>query len=195
MELSSKTWFITAFLSFALFSVVVTHQPTHRIEMSVRGPVEDISPQFTPEQERLIDYLSRKYQKSQELVQTAVKVAYEQAAMYGLPPTLILAIIEQESGFRHEVVNGYGAVGLMQVVPRYHKEKLATSDGNKELQNPETNIRVGSQILYEYLQKHGGDLAQALKKYSGNAKNYFEKVSRFEVNLKNVARTNEAQEI
>lgn len=187
MKIGSKTWLAAACLSWIVFAILMARPAPQRIEMSVSGPVVNVSPRFTAEQDRLVEYLSAKYRKSQELVQTAVEVAYEQAAMYGLPPTLILAIIEQESGFRPEVVNNHGAVGLMQVVPRYHREKLETRDGIKELQNPEANIRVGSQILNEYLAMHGGNLAQALKKYSGNARNYFEKVSRLEFNLRKVA--------
>lgn len=42
----------------------------------------------------------------------------------------------------------------------------------KSLFDPVVNIRVGTDILEEYLESADGDLSQALAKYSGNARGY-----------------------
>ena len=89
-------------------------------------------------------------------------------------PELILAIIQKESSLSHEIKNRYGAEGLMQVVRRYHREKL---ERKESLLNPKVNIRVGAQIMQEYISHHGA-LAPALVRYSGNAKGYADFVLR-----------------
>lgn len=139
---------------------------------------------LTSEQKTIVRYLTEKYDKSEQLVQAIVLSAYNQADEKGLSPLLILAIIEKESSLRPQVVNSYGAVGLMQVVPRWHPEKLESDDHVTELQQPETNIRVGATILSQYLKSKNGDLQAALKKYSGNAKGYAEKVASFRQELR-----------
>src|SRR3546814_20765063 len=57
----------------------------------------------------------------------------------------------------------------MQVVRRWHREKLHPSES---LFDPAVNIRVGADVLEEYLELAGGNLSAALAKYSGNARNY-----------------------
>lgn len=119
------------------------------------------------------------------------KVAYKIAGSItkhseanNIDPFLVLSIIKRESGFRHAVKNRYGAVGLMQVVPRYHKEKIK----GRSLTNIDTNIEVGVKILAEYLESNQGSLHKALIKYSGNANNYrgklkksYEKIKKHDV--------------
>src|SRR5690606_19362829 len=86
-----------------------------------------------------------------------------------LNPDLVSAIIKEESGCRPQVQSPYGAQGLMQVVRRWHGEKLRPSES---LFDPEVNIRVGADVLEEYLALAKGDLDVALRKYSGNARGY-----------------------
>ena len=81
--------------------------------------------------------------------------------------------MQKESAFRAKVQNRYGAQGLMQVVRRWHREKLSPSES---LFDPEVNIRVGADILEEYIELAGGSLTKALIKYSGNARSYSSKV-------------------
>ncbi|HEV3009490.1 MAG TPA: transglycosylase SLT domain-containing protein, partial [Burkholderiales bacterium] len=60
-----------------------------------------------------------------------------------------------------------GARGLMQVIPRYHPEKLQPHGGEEALLTPEVNILVGAQILREY-QRRFGDTETALQMYAGS---------------------------
>jgi soluble lytic murein transglycosylase-like protein len=59
-----------------------------------------------------------------------------------------------------------GAKGLMQVIPKYHQEKLFEHGGDEALLEPEVNIQVGAQILREY-QRRFGDIETALQMYAG----------------------------
>lgn len=139
------------------------------------------------EQQLLVEYLSDHYRQPQEMVERIIASAYKESAQHDLPPLLIVAIIMKESSLRASVQNGYGAMGLMQVVPRFHMDKIPAGKSPKEvLLKPESNIQVGTQILAEYLRLKDGSLSAALKKYSGNARNYEVVVNRFQRELEEI---------
>lgn len=105
----------------------------------------------------------------------------------GIDPTIILAIMRTESGFRTNAKSGYGAQGLMQVVPRFHKDKLK---GESPF-NIQTSIRVGTQVLTDCLRKHKGNSYKALNCYSGGGgSKYYRTVSGFKANLDNFLKPN-----
>jgi soluble lytic murein transglycosylase-like protein len=54
----------------------------------------------------------------------------------------------------------------MQVIPKYHLEKLNVHGGEQSLLDPVVNITVGTQILREY-QRRLGDTEAALQMYAG----------------------------
>jgi soluble lytic murein transglycosylase-like protein len=93
-------------------------------------------------------------------------------AVHHSDPKLVKAIIAVESEWNHNAVSKKGAIGLMQVMP-------STAKGygveRHELFNPEKNIETGCRILKDY-QRTSKTLHIALIKYSGGAKNYYQKV-------------------
>lgn len=142
---------------------------------------------LTSQQSALVQHLSSKYRQPADLVERIVLTSYREASRVGLPPTLILAVIEKESSLNPLAKSGYGAMGLMQVVPRFHMEKLPEGAKPDVLEKPEANIRVGADILAEYRGHTKGSIPAALKKYSGSAKGYAEKVAFFKRELELVA--------
>jgi len=115
-------------------------------------------------------YLATKLKKQEATVRKYVDLAWAEADKRELlAPELLIAIIQKESAFRPKVQSRYGAQGLMQVVHRWHREKLQPSES---LFDPEVNIRVGADVLEEYLSLAGGNLDHALRRYSGNAQGY-----------------------
>ncbi|HUH86863.1 MAG TPA: transglycosylase SLT domain-containing protein [Pusillimonas sp.] len=117
-----------------------------------------------------VEYLAEKLRKSPQTVQRYVQLAWDEAQRrVGLRPELLIAIMHKESTFQPKVQSSYGAQGLMQVVRRWHRDKLHASES---LFDPVVNVRVGSDILEEYLEMAEGDLSKALAKYSGNARGY-----------------------
>ena len=82
-------------------------------------------------------------------MQLFVDEAHDAADEWDLDPLLVLAVISVESRFDPAARSGYGATGLMQVVPRFHREKLAEHGGDKALLDPRVNVQVGTQILKE----------------------------------------------
>jgi soluble lytic murein transglycosylase-like protein len=80
----------------------------------------------------------------------------------------VLAIVAVESHYQTNAVNRQsGAVGLMQVLPRFHQQMVNAVGGDKQLLQIAPNIRVGSQIIAEYLGREGGNLKDALGRYLG----------------------------
>ncbi|MYN12732.1 transglycosylase SLT domain-containing protein [Pusillimonas sp. TS35] len=115
-------------------------------------------------------YLAAKWRKSPNTVRKYVNLAWAEAdKREGLEPELIIAILQKESALRPNVQSSYGAQGLMQVVRRWHRDKVQPSES---LFDPAVNIRVGAHILEEYLDQADGNLSKALAKYSGNARGY-----------------------
>ncbi len=87
------------------------------------------------------------------------------AKQYSLPPELILAVIEQESSFNPLAISPKNGVGLMQLVPQeggraaYHfSERKSGTPSLQELQDPKTNIRLGTAYLRLLLDKHFDDI-------------------------------------
>lgn len=168
-----------------LFFVILGLTPSELIPPQTPKRVNVVAEVSTlyQEQEAIAGHLADKYAQPKALVSRIVKTAYAEGKRIGLSPLTLLAIIEKESGFRPDVVNYYGAVGLMQVVPRFHKDKVSSRDAVAQLQQPELNIHVGATIISEYLVAKDGNISEALAKYSGNAKKYTEKVAYFEGKL------------
>jgi soluble lytic murein transglycosylase-like protein len=54
----------------------------------------------------------------------------------------------------------------MQVIPKFHGEKLLEHGGEAALLDPQVNIQVGAQILREYLRRFG-ETETALQMYAG----------------------------
>lgn len=97
-----------------------------------------------------------------EFLQT---VCYE-SKRAGLDPTLVMGLIQVESGFRKYAVSPVGARGYMQVMPFWSR-----TIGNGEassLFHMQTNLRFGCVILRHYLDLEKGNLFMALGRYNGS---------------------------
>ncbi len=119
-------------------------------------------------QQALVGHLTRRFQIAAEPTARIVETAYRTAAKVGLDPLLVLAVISVESRFNPIAESGMGARGLMQIIPKYHLDKLAAHGGEDAVLDPESNIAVGSQILREYVRRTGS-LEAGLQYYNGAA--------------------------
>ncbi|WP_323048569.1 lytic transglycosylase domain-containing protein [Paraburkholderia sp.] len=123
--------------------------------------------------DRMTAYLTQKFGLAKEKAQKISDAVQSAASKYSLPPALLLAIISIESRFKEKAKGANGATGLMQVVPGAHRGLLRNV---KDLTEPNTNIEVGSAILYGYMRSANGDMNAALKSYGGSQA-YAQKVS------------------
>jgi soluble lytic murein transglycosylase len=99
----------------------------------------------------------------------------QQAKEKGVDAALIAAVIDTESHFT-DAESGAGAKGLMQITPEAAKFIEKQSGGQtfklSDLSNPEINIRYGTYLLRELLERYEGDTVAALAAYNagpGNA--------------------------
>lgn len=145
-----------------------SHQATHRLDVS-----DGLNSLDYPRREAIAKHLAQRYKQPLPVVRRYVELAWLEADKHPfVEPELVLAVMQKESSLRSHVESSYGAQGLMQVVARKHPEKVANGES---LLDPRVNIRVGTRILQEYIQKER-KLDKALVKYSGNAKNYAQTV-------------------
>jgi hypothetical protein len=139
--------------------------------------------QITAARSRLALHISQAYRIDAGHASRIVNDCFRLAQAAHLHPTLLLAVIAQESSFRSDAVSAIGAVGLMQIRPELHdwrRDRLGLSGA---LTDPEVNIAVGADVLRECLFRSRGDLARALVDYSGGATNYSLKVARLELDF------------
>jgi len=81
-----------------------------------------------------------------------------QSRRAGLPPELVLAVIDVESNFDRFAISSVGARGLMQVMPFWLDEIGRPGD---DLFDIHTNLRFGCTILKLYLDRERGDRTRA----------------------------------
>ena len=148
----------------------VFHQPALRdIAALVDNPFEQDEDALSDEMARVRDWIADTYQVSEDTIEPALAAAEIHAEELGFDPLLIVAIMAVESSFNHRAVSNMGALGLMQVIPRYHKDKIGPNRGRNVLFDPEVNVRVGTLVLHEGLQRYGS-MQRALQYYNGALK-------------------------
>lgn len=108
---------------------------------------------------------------SHELASSHLRREFLQTVWYesqraGLEPSLVLGLIQVESGFRKFAISSTGARGFMQVMP-FWTRVLAEGDASVLFQ-AQTNLRFGCVILRHYLNVENGDLFLALGRYNGS---------------------------
>ncbi len=118
------------------------------------------------EQRVVAESIAKRYRIADAAATHFVSVAYRAADQHRLDALLILAVMAIESRYNPVAESVMGAKGLMQVIPKYHQEKLYEHGGDQSLLEPEVNILVGAQILREYHRRFG-DVETALQMYAG----------------------------
>lgn len=83
----------------------------------------------------------------------------------GICPELVEAIIERESGWDPEAVNG-DCIGLMQVSEKWHQDRMERL-GVTDLTDPYDNILVGVDYLAELFEQYE-DVGAVLMKWNGD---------------------------
>lgn len=94
----------------------------------------------------------------------------DNATKYNLEPSLVCAIVYEESKFDPDVVSDKDAIGLMQILPDT-ANVLAKEMGIQNLQRddlflPEINVRFGTYYFRQLLDRYGGDVDLALAAYN-----------------------------
>ena len=108
--------------------------------------------------------LSRKVPDPGERLEILTTV-HREAARVGLPPEMILAVIDVESGFQRYAVSQTNAQGLMQIM-RFWLTELGMP--GYALLDVQQNVRMGCTILRYYYDQEHGNWMRALARYNGS---------------------------
>jgi hypothetical protein len=118
------------------------------------------------QQQFVTSWLSKRYRVAGDAANMLVSTAYSTAKEIKLDPLLILAVMAIESGLNPFAESPVGAKGLMQVMAKVHHDKFEEVGGAQAALNPVANIRVGAQILKDYVTRTGS-VEGGLKTYVG----------------------------
>jgi soluble lytic murein transglycosylase len=103
-------------------------------------------------------------------------IAFEQAAMQGFDPLLLLGLVRQESTFNARAQSSARAMGLTQVIPSTANEiarHLGRSDDFqvRDLLRPGISLEFGAWYLARQLERYGGQIFPALAAYNAGGGN------------------------
>jgi soluble lytic murein transglycosylase-like protein len=111
-----------------------------------------ISADMAPDIKALSRDIARRFHLAQGAAVSITRAAFTAAQARGIDPTLVLAVAAVESKFKPGAVNpASGAKGLMQIMPRWHRDKILSVGGEPSLLLIAPNFDVGATILGEYL--------------------------------------------
>ena len=130
------------------------------------GTISDI---LSPRMLGALDYVTRHYRVSQDALVPVFEIAQQIGQERQIDPLLIVAIIGIESGFKSDAKSAGGGHGLMQIIPRYHLNKIPDGLGVKGLMDPAVNVKVGTIILDDAISRAGSPAA-GLQSYNGSKK-------------------------
>lgn len=102
-------------------------------------------------------YINEEYQQYCEAI----------GAKYNICPELLEAMIEHESGGDPYATGPDGDTGLMQVIPRWHSDRMEKL-GVTSLYDPYSNILVATDYLSDLFEQYG-DIAMVLMEYNGSS--------------------------
>ena len=95
-----------------------------------------------------------------------LQTVWYEAKRARLDESLVLGLVQVESGFRKYAMSNVGARGYMQVMP-FWTRVIGDGDPGK-LFHMQTNLRFGCVILRHYIDREKGDLFMALGRYNGS---------------------------
>lgn len=93
----------------------------------------------------------------------------ETSEAHGIDPTVVIAMAGVESSYRPTARgDGGNSLGLMQIQPRWHKDRMERLDC-PNLLDPFQNVTVGVDILAGLLNNYDGNISMALMAYNAGA--------------------------
>jgi hypothetical protein len=131
------------------------------------------SPQFEADRRAFAADLVRTGRMSQARADSIAGYAVREGYIRGIPPALIFGLMLTENAtFISRATSNVGAIGLMQIYPKYWVKPLGKRFGT-DLQRDETNIKYGVYIMQHYLKPTAGrpmsaeQIRRGLLRYNG----------------------------
>jgi hypothetical protein len=138
-------------------------EPQNTAERATATDLKDIP----GKQAAVAAWLASKYRVAPEPMAALVAEAYVLSNTTNIKPHLILSVMAIESSFHPYIQSPAGAQGLMQVMTDIHVKKYEKYGGKLAAFDPLTNMRVGTQVLQEYIRLKGGVTEDGLLFYLG----------------------------
>ena len=112
----------------------------------------EASPEFADQKRRFAADLVRTGRMSQARADSIAHFVVREAFLRGIHPAVIFGVMLTENAqFVSRAKSNVGAVGLMQVYPKYWLKDLSKKFGASDIESDSTNIRFGVFILEHYL--------------------------------------------
>jgi soluble lytic murein transglycosylase-like protein len=164
-----KPGFTNQFQSISPYAKVeiATEESQSASKVTTANPTSNNKP-HSKQQQSVANWLAKRYRVANDASHLFVSAAYQTAKEFKLDPLLILSVMAIESGLNPFAESAAGAQGLMQVMSKIHHDKFKEFGGVKAALDPHANIRVGTQILKEYVTR-AGSVEAGLKMYVGAA--------------------------
>jgi soluble lytic murein transglycosylase-like protein len=108
--------------------------------------------------------LARKVPDPDERIEI-LEAVHREAVRAKLPPEMVLAVIDVESGFQRYAVSRANAQGLMQIMRFWLRELEMPGHSLLDIQD---NVRMGCTILRYYYDLENGNWNRALARYNGS---------------------------
>lgn len=115
-----------------------------------------------------VSYISKHYSISRKGARRIVEAVMAESKRSQVDKSLITAVIAVESRFHPYALSRGNAEGLMQIIPRWHPDKMARIGGEEHIVDTRHNIATGTLALKEYLNRHNQNVALALQQYNGS---------------------------
>lgn len=170
MTLKARTTYtvfvIMLFLLFVFQSSTV--ESSSNTQVQTISNVEEVA---TFEHTWAVDYIKAVNKRLTDFeAEMLARYALQYAEEFKLDAHLYLALIKVESGFQPEVKSSAGAIGLTQVIPRWHQTKIdegRTRLGVYSMYEPKLNLYVGAWTLREMLDL-SSNTRNGLLRYNGS---------------------------
>jgi soluble lytic murein transglycosylase-like protein len=104
-------------------------------------------------------------EKGYRVTDTLAEQIVEAASEHGIAPDVAFGLVATESGFKRTARSSVGAVGLAQLMPATARW-LEPGTTRRDLEDPETNLRLGFRYLRDMIEKYDGDTELALTAYN-----------------------------
>lgn len=135
--------------------------------MDVSDMLLEVVAQYRDEQDAEVfaQAVSKATGHSVDKVLIAMAEIESSAARYGVPTSLLAALIHRESSFNPDAKSSAGAIGLSQIMPAYWSKVCDDLDSVKG------NVDCGAKVLAEYYGQ-AGDWDRALAYYNVGPNNF-----------------------
>lgn len=147
---------------YTVVELITVHEDTPETETSTETAVE-VETTSTTESSTTLYY-------NVNLPEYIQDVIFAECAKYGIPPSIVIAMIEKESHFDCYGMGDDGrSFGLMQVQPKNHLQRMIQM-GCTDLFDPIQNVKVGINYLGECYNRYGS-IDKALVAYNSGSYN------------------------